>query len=139
MSGTRSLGGLSRTQARVLPFAEWWRLGGTELDHLSGLDQEPEGVRVVVVEQEGELVACWASVTAMHVEGLWYRPDKHHSSAVGRALLEEMTRLLQSAGATEVLTLAVSEEIEAMIARVGGRLVPGRLWVFPVPPDRRNN
>ncbi len=120
--------------ARLLPSSEWSALAGTELDHLSHLSPPPEGVLVVVVEQDAQIVACWAAVQTIHVEGLWKREDFRGDLAAGRLLLTTMLDLLRANDVSEVLTSAISSEVEVMLTRIGGSPIPGRLWHFPVPP-----
>lgn len=123
---------------RVLPFGEWKRLLGTELAHLATLPADSSGIVVVVVEEEdglgpAEIVGCWATIQATHVEGLWHKPEVRGRADVGRALLGGMTAVLQQRGVAEVLTNALEPGVEKMLERMGGRPVPGQMWVFPVP------
>jgi hypothetical protein len=122
--------------ARLLPFAEWSRLRGTELDHLATMAADPGGVVVVVVEQDAQIVACWAAVQTVHVEGLWQAEAFRTHAGVGRLLLGRMLGFLREHAITEVLTSATSSDVEAMLTKLGGSPIPGRLWHFPIPPER---
>jgi hypothetical protein len=121
--------------ASLLPFAEWSRLRGTELDHLATMAADPGGVVVVVVEQDAQIVACWAAVQTVHVEGLWQAEAFRTHAGVGRLLLGRMLSLLREHAVTEVLTSATSSDVEAMLTKLGGSPIPGRLWHFPIPPS----
>jgi len=106
---------------------------GSELSHLATLTDDPgPAIQPIVVERNGEIVACWAMLQVIHVDGLWQRGDVQGQPSVGRTLLAAMTRELLTVGASEVFTLAVDPTVEDMLLKVGGKQVPGRPWVFPV-------
>ncbi len=115
--------------ARILPVAEWPRLAGTPLaDHALN----PTGCTVVVVEQQGQIVAQWAALAVVHVEGLWIAPDVRGHAGVSRALLTAMLDMLTTHQVGEVLTQAETPDVVAMIRKAGGTRVPGETWVIPV-------
>lgn len=125
---------------RLLPFAEWGRLVGTELAHLATLPADIPGIGVVVVESTDdlgppEIVGCWAAIRTLHVEGLWLTPDSP-STSVARRLFIAMMQLLRNQGVPEAVTNAADAHVEGMLEKIGGRPVPGRMWVFPVPPEK---
>lgn len=126
---------------RILPFTEWAsKLPGTELGHLATLTEDNPGITVVAVEDDdglgpAVLVACWAAIAVTHVEGLWHKPEVRKRADVGRALLGGMTQVLRARGVSEVLTNALEPRVEKMLEKIGGRPVPGQLWVFPVPGE----
>lgn len=131
-----------RIYSRILPFAEWGRLAGTELAHLAGLSNlgtgEPPNVTVIVVEEddglsEPAIVGCWAIIQAVHVEGFWFREDKRAHAGIGRVLLTRMIGELQRAGVAEVMTQSLDSHVSGMLEKIGGRRVPGETWTFPVP------
>jgi ribosomal protein S18 acetylase RimI-like enzyme len=99
---------------------------------LAGVTLPPDTSVVVVVEVDGQLAACWAAINTIHVEGLEIRPEFAGHAGVARALMATMAAELTAQGVVEVLTLAATPEVEKMIAQVGGRRVPGSVWVLPV-------
>src|SRR5262249_22663415 len=109
---------------------EWSRLDQPDYAALQQMD--PDHGQIVVVEVNGEIVAVWAAVAAIHVEHLVVRPEVRHNPRVTRALMDTMAHVLRTFGATEVLSRAESADIETLMTKVGGRPLPGRLWVFPV-------
>lgn len=116
---------------RLLPIGDWPRLAGTELEtvwpHL------PATARIVVVEDEaGSIVACWALFSVVHVEGLWIAPQCRKRGAAARRLLAAMRTELASLGARAVMTAAISDDIKALIARFHGSAVPGDHFVVPL-------
>lgn len=116
--------------ARTLPPDEWAaKLVGTSLE---GMPLNPEHALVVVVEQDGVVVACWSAQTVVHVEGLWEKDGHRGGAGVGRALLTHMVAELLKAGVVEAITQSDSSPIDAMLEKVGARRVPGIAWVLPL-------
>jgi hypothetical protein len=115
--------------ARLLTLADDWtaKLSGTELD---GLGLTAANAKVVVVEQGDQVMGCWATFMAAHVEGLWLAPDA--GAGVARSLLSSMTEVLKDAGVTEVLTQSLTPEVDQLIRTAGGRKLPGSAWVIPL-------
>lgn len=113
--------------ARLLPSAEWSRLPVPELAAM-----DPAHGQVIAVEQDGRVVACWGILMALHVEGLHIEPSHRHHAGVARALLTKMVETLKTWGAGEVLTQALTQDVETLLEKAGGRVVPGRTWVIPV-------
>jgi hypothetical protein len=114
--------------SRILPPSEWaTKLKGTALE---GIAIDPAYAKVIVVEQGGEVVACWSSMSIIHVEGLWTSPDA--GAGVARALLGKMVETLQEIGVPEVLTQSLTPQVDQLIEKAGGRRVPGQTWVIPV-------
>jgi hypothetical protein len=115
--------------ARVLPADAWGRLSQAELaQHL-----DPAHSIVVVVEEGGpggEILAEWAAMTCVHVEGLLVRGG----AGVARALLQCMVEALVNTGVREVLTQAETDLVRGMIEEAGGSKVPGDTWVIPITP-----
>lgn len=122
----------SAITTRMLPAEEWAeKLADTELaPHLDRL--RPDSCGVAVVEVDGRVVACWAAMTIVHVEGLWVDPAYRKHPGVGRALVTTMAEDLKRAGVPEVLTVAIEPAVEILAEKVGGTKVPGSLWAIPL-------
>lgn len=116
---------------RVLPQAEWPRLVGTELEgvwpHL-----DPTRGEIIVVEWEGEIVACWAKLQVIHLEGLWIAPAQRLRTSVARRLWQAMRQAVQSDGATTAVTSAIDPTVRGLIEHVGGVQLPGEHFVMRV-------
>lgn len=118
--------------SRVLPPHEWPRLACTELEavypHL-----DPDQADVVVVEDEqGRLVACWALLRVFHVEGLWVAPEHRGRGRAGIRLFDAMRRLCGRVGARRVFTGAISDDVKRLIDHVHGVPLKGEHFVIPI-------
>lgn len=117
--------------SRILPADEWARLTGTELEtvypHLS-----PSRADVLVIEEHGQIVACWALLKVYHVEGVWIAPEHRKRGSVALRLLEGMRRLCRSLGVSQVVTSALSEDVQRLIVHLRGVRLPGDHYVIPM-------
>lgn len=117
--------------ARVLPPEEWPRLKGTEAERLWPL-LNPACSRVLVVEDEGEIVATWTLMVVVHAECLWSHPRYRGARGVAKRLLGLMREVVYGWGSNNVMTAADRPEVADLIKRFGGVSVPGEMFVFPV-------
>jgi hypothetical protein len=119
---------------RLLPPAEWSRLAGTELEQVYPL-LDPMSAKVLVVEQAGIIVACWALIPYLHVEGMWLHP-MHRRTRTGLRIWQElwaaMRSLVHVLGERVVLTAACTDDVRSLINRLGGRPLPGDHYVIPI-------
>lgn len=119
-----------KPEARVLPPAEWAeKLAGTPLE---GMPLDPAFAVVVVVEMSGKVVAQWTAQNVVHVEGLWIDETCRGHAGVARALLQTMVERLQAGGVVEVMTSTDAPSVVGMVTKMGGRQMPGDLYVIPV-------
>jgi N-acetylglutamate synthase-like GNAT family acetyltransferase len=72
-----------------------------------------------VVEAEGEIVACWALFSMVHLEGCWIAPAQRKNAGVVRRLLAGMTRAARDMGAATVWTSATDPDVADLAARLG--------------------
>jgi hypothetical protein len=115
---------------RVLPREEYFRLIGTELQDVR--DLLPTGASVVAVEDEdGELVGCWAAIPVLHAEGVWIATNARRKGGVALRLLRGMREVLKDYGASTVVTGAQDATVAELIARLGGRQLPGAFYTLP--------
>ncbi len=74
---------------RILPREDYGRLAGTELEAVR--EQLPESASVVVVEDDGEIVGCWALMPVLHAEGVWIAERERKRGRVALRLLRAMS------------------------------------------------
>lgn len=109
---------------RILPREEYPRLAGTELEAV--WPTLPEDAAVLVVEEDGAIVGCWAAFLLAHVEGVWTAPEHRGKGAVARHLLVGMRRTLaEQFGSTGAITGAMSDEVRGILAGLGATKLPG--------------
>lgn len=117
--------------ARVLDAAEWPRLQETGLNWALWRTLDPETMQVVVVEKDGAILACWATMACRHVEGFWVHPDHRRRAGVVRRLAWTMRGLLHGLGATQVLTFAETPDVEALLLGAGATALPWKGFALP--------
>lgn len=111
--------------SRELPPSEWARLAGTELEAIWPA-LRPEWAHVVVVEDDGHIVGCWATLTILHGEGCWVAPSHRGKTAVARRLWAQMCRLVKAQGVSQVITAAVAPDVQALLEAHGADVLPGK-------------
>lgn len=103
---------------RTLPVEEWPRLKGTDAERVwPTLD--PLRTVIVVVEDQGVIVAHHILLFVLHAEALWVHPD-YRKGLVGGRLWQAVKRAVQAIGVRGVMTGAMDDEVKALIAKVGG-------------------
>lgn len=117
---------------RVLPLEEWGRLVGTELEtvypHL-----DTQRARIVVVEDEGGvIVGCWALYPLVHAEGVWIAPAHRGKAGVARQLYRGMVQTARRMEVQTVLTAAIDEHVEDLLAHLKAQQLPGKHFVLTI-------
>jgi len=121
--------------AHLLPPDEWPRLAGTEAAEVwQNLD--PVNTRVLVVEQEGQIVGVWMALRVVHAECLWIAPDRRHSPGIGYRLIRGMQRIAKDWHVRAVLTNATTDHVRALSQKFGGVEVPGTAFALPMAFDQ---
>ena len=113
---------------RILPAEEWDRLTGTELAVLTPF-LNPDETRVVVVEQDGVIVACWAATKMVHLEGVWIRPGHQR---VARRLMKATRAAVEDLGAMVAITGTETPTVREIIERLGGQRLAVEWFVVSV-------
>lgn len=116
---------------RLLPEDEWARVSHTDLaQFLPYVD--PSRAQVIVVEDAGRVVGCWAVVQMTHVEGLWIDPDYRGSVGVARRLWVTTMAAARRVAARWVMTGSQQPEIAQMLLKAGAVQIPMDTFVMPV-------
>lgn len=102
---------------RILPPEEWHKLAGTELGPaLAALP--PERTAILVVEDDaGQIVGCWALVLWYHAEGVWIAPAHRGKTSVARRLWRGMRALAQGVRTPTVITGAADPAMHALLRK----------------------
>lgn len=117
--------------SRILEPEEWHRLEGTEAQELWPT-LNPKNAKILVVEEDGKIVSCWAFLRVVHAECLWVAPSHRGVFAVARRLLRGMREIAAMWGADRVVTGSVSPSVTDLIEKVGGVPMPCESYVLPV-------
>lgn len=115
---------------RALPPDEWHRLDGTELGGEVRCLLSHDVAKVLVVEDEGEIVGCWAVLTVRHLEGFWVAPSRRRDASVKRALLGTMQQWLAKEQVEAVITGASNETVGRYLERLGAAPLPWKSYVW---------
>jgi acetyltransferase (GNAT) family protein len=86
---------------------------------------------VLVVEQDSEIIGCWAAITVLHAEGVWVHPDHQKKASVARSLWVGMRRIAARLGVSSVVTGAANPAVRALIERHHGLVLP-EAFVLPL-------
>jgi hypothetical protein len=122
-------------RSRILPSEEWPRLAGTEAERAWPL-LNPENTRILVVEEEGEIVATWTFMRVVHAECIWVKPSHRGLVSVARRLFSGLREIAGGWGAEKVITGSVSDYVTDLIRRFGGFPMPCESFVLPVTMRR---
>ena len=119
---------------RQLPPEEW----AAKLGHLpfaeGGLPDPTLAAILVVEDESGAVIGVWAAMTAVHLDGLWVRPD-HQRTGVAGKLLHGMTDLLQRLGIAVSFTIVQDLGVLCLAAKAGFTRVAGDLLIFRLPDN----
>lgn len=109
--------------ARLLPPPEWDRLPAMVAGAL-----HPDHALVIVVEDlDGSILAHWCALNTVHLEGLYVDPIVRGNPVVARMLVLTMIAALKGIAVKQALTIAESDAIRELAAKLGFTHVPGTL------------
>ena len=109
--------------ARILPMAEYHRLVGTQLDTVVPI-LPPEG-KVLVVEEQGQILACCAVYPLWHIEGLDVQPQTRRSGLQLLALIRRVTASLPG-----VVAWAQNPRVEPLLEKLGAQWLVGKHYAW---------
>lgn len=109
---------------RELPADEWEKLLGLPIAE-NGLP-DPASTRIIVAEDDGEIVGCWSFLLTTFLEGLWVDEAYRKGLTFGR-LAGATLQLMAQEGIPQASTLVQSEEVERLALRLGFQPVEGKL------------
>lgn len=94
---------------RILPAAEWPRLAHTDI-HAMLPFLNPADIDIVVIEDGADIVACWAVVRVVHLEGVWIHPAYRHKGSVARRLIRATWNVAKRLAPRWVMTAAREDD-----------------------------
>ena len=107
--------------ARILPREEWGRLGEERAAFYASV--HPEDVRVIVVEEAGEIVATMAVMRMTHLECFWMAPYKAGNAGITRALLRGAFEAASEFAPNWFLANSDGPEMSETLERLGAEQV----------------
>jgi len=102
---------------------EYDRLVGTQLATVVPI-LPPEG-RVLVVEEQGQIVACCAVYPLWHIEGLDVKPATRRSGLQLLALIRRVTASLPG-----VVAWAENPRVEPLLEKLGAQWLVGKHYAW---------
>lgn len=117
-------------ELRLLPRDEWDRLNGTEMESIWPI--LPDDAQVIVIEDDGALVACWSLFRQLHCEGCYIAPAYRKRTTVARMLLRGLYQVARAMGARSIATAACSDDVKVMLRRMQAVELPGAHFSIPV-------
>jgi len=115
---------MSAMQTRVLGPEEWLERGSSTLAAPLVQYVTPENVSLVVVEDEGKMVASVAAIRVTHFEGLWMDSAHRGNPGIMRGLLRKATSVAKERGEHWVIAGADGEQMRGFTKRLGGIILP---------------
>jgi hypothetical protein len=88
--------------------------------------------RVLVVEQDGALTGAVCLVPMLHTEGLWLRDGRRGNPGVFRRLMQAVGLCARAAGETHVFPASDSDEMTALVMKLGAVEIPARWFALSV-------
>jgi len=115
---------------RILDATEWARVP-TDL-HALLPHVIPGDAQVVVVEDAGRIVASWAVLRVVHLEGLWIDPAYRGRAGVARRLYEATLTAARRWTSGWAMTGAATDDVRALLDHAGAQKLPMDTYVMPL-------
>lgn len=117
--------------ARVLPREEWSRLAVTGFP-LLGSTLRPEDSEVVVIEDEGRIVASMGTFRVTHFESLWIAPEYRGNAGLARRLMKAGVKSAKKWADEWVWGTSGTDHMNGILERVGGEKMPVDSFAVPL-------
>ncbi len=102
---------------RILPPEDWHRLHGMDLANVLQYLPPAETTVIVVEDDAGAIVGCWATFRVHHAEGVWIAPEHRGKTSVARRLWRRMRAVVTERGASSVITAAMDPAMDALLKK----------------------
>jgi ribosomal protein S18 acetylase RimI-like enzyme len=117
--------------ARILPRSEWSKLA---VSGIAPMEQtlRPEDVQMVVIEDEGRIVATMGVFRVTHFEGLWIDPEYRGNAGLGRRLIKMAITAARKWAGNWVWGASETSHMDDVLSRLGGACVPVKTYIIPI-------
>lgn len=123
--------------SRILPPEEWDRLSDTDIPNILP-HVGPTDMHIVVVEDEGRIVGCWALMPMLHLEGLWIAPEYRGRSSVARRLLKATWAEVKRLAPRWVMTGCCDDTVRRLLTRhMNAAKVPSDSYLIAMQGEKR--
>jgi len=116
---------------RILKKKDYWKLP-EEVGPREVFTSLPKDSKVIVVEEDDEIIGSWSLIPYYHLEMMWVNSEFRSKGSVARRLLKFMYKLTHSLGLNAVITSSIDEGMTKMINKLGGTELPGKHFVLGV-------
>lgn len=118
---------------RVLRPEEWDKITAPGVPDLLEYCN-PEDVSVIVVEEDGKIVASVCVLHVTHFEGLWIEPKHRGNAGVFRSLIRRAYDVPMSWGRSWAIGGAEDGDarMDKLCRRLGGQPLPLKFYALPV-------
>ena len=102
---------------RILPVEEWPKVTGAMLPYV-----EPRNAAMVVVENDGRIIARQGVYSITYLEGLWIDKEFRGHPGVARSLIRHAFAIPKMRGEHWILTAADDDKTRGILDRLGNRM-----------------
>lgn len=101
---------------RLLPTTEWHRLQGSEVGKALPYHNRDD-VQIIVVEDEGQIVAMWAVLKVVQLEGVWIAPAYRKRGTVAKRLLDRTMAVARAKAPYFAFTGSQSADVSQLLEK----------------------
>lgn len=116
--------------ARILPPDEWSKLD-TGFPPI-GTTLRPEDSQVIVIEDEGKIVASVGTFRVTHFESLWIHPEYRGNAGVARRLMKACVSAARKWTDQWVWGCSGTDHMNDILERMGGKKMPVDTFIVPL-------
>ena len=117
-------------EARILAPDEWVKLE-TGFEPL-GTTLRPEDSQVIVIEEDGKIIASVGTFRVTHFESLWIHPDYRGNAGVARRLMKQAIIAAKKWTDQWVWGCSGTDHMNDVLIRMGGIKMPVDTFVIPL-------
>ena len=109
---------------RLLPREEYNRLKEVWPFSVGSPIPDPNFSRVMVAEDNGQIVGYWFAVEVVHVEPVWIHPNYRNGGPTATVLFKGLVDELKSHNLNKMYVFAENEKTEEYLNRLGFCSIP---------------
>ena len=115
--------------ARILPPEEYGKLDVTGMVCIAPACR-PEDVQIIVIEEDGQIVATMGTYRVTHFEGLWIDPKHRGNAGVARRLMKAGISAAKKWTDQWVWGASGTDHMDDIMKRMGGVKMPVETFVL---------